>query len=80
MVNIMIKEITSQKLKELMEKHEDVALVDVRQPWEVKLCAIRGSMNVPLQVLPDMLGELPEDKQIITICHHGSRSKQAAGL
>jgi rhodanese-related sulfurtransferase len=57
---------------------EDLVLIDVRQPWEFKVCRIEGSINIPLSALPDCIDTIPAGKKIVTICHHGVRSKQAA--
>jgi rhodanese-related sulfurtransferase len=80
----MIEEITAHDLKAILdqtsEKKGEIMLVDVRQPEEVTLCAITGSINIPLDQLSDHLDGLPSDKQLVMICHHGVRSKQAAIL
>ena len=58
---------------------EAPALVDVREPWEYERCHIDGAKLVPLQELPARLGELPKDRDLVLVCHHGGRSLQAAG-
>jgi rhodanese-related sulfurtransferase len=59
-------------------------LLDVREPWEFALASITldgaaDTVNLPLQSLPQRLAELPKDRAIVCICHHGMRSAQAAG-
>lgn len=54
------------------------AIVDVREPWEFERCRIEGSQLVPLRELPARLRELPSDRDLVLVCHHGSRSAQAA--
>lgn len=80
-----IKEISAIELKQLLEttSKEDQnspILIDVRQPGEVSYCAIADSQNIPLDALSDNLDRLPLDKQLVMICHHGVRSKQATIL
>jgi len=53
-------------------------VLDVREPWEVAICAFEGSLNVPMRELPTRLPELPRDRPLIVVCHHGMRSYQAA--
>jgi rhodanese-related sulfurtransferase len=53
-------------------------IVDVREPWEYERCRIDGSLSVPLRELPVHLRELPPDRELVLVCHHGSRSQQAA--
>ena len=55
------------------------ALVDVREPWEYERCHIEGAQLVPLRELPARLAELPHDRELVLVCHHGGRSLQAAG-
>ena len=53
-------------------------LVDVREPWEHERCRIDGSVLVPLSQLPARHAELPTDRDLVLVCHHGGRSQQAA--
>jgi len=53
-------------------------LVDVREPWEFAHCRIEGSVSIPLGQLPARLEELPADRDLVLVCHHGSRSQHAA--
>jgi rhodanese-related sulfurtransferase len=53
-------------------------IVDVREPWEYQRCHIEGSQLVPLGQLPAHLSELPDDRDIVLVCHHGNRSMHAA--
>jgi rhodanese-related sulfurtransferase len=53
-------------------------IVDVREPWELERCRIEGSQHVPLRELPARLADLPDDRDLVLVCHHGNRSFQAA--
>ena len=53
-------------------------LLDVREPFEVEICRIPGSVTIPLGELPERAAELPKDRVIVVHCHHGGRSLQAA--
>jgi len=53
-------------------------LLDVRQPEEEAICAIPGSVLMPMASVPVRLEELPRDEDIVVICHHGGRSMQVA--
>jgi rhodanese-related sulfurtransferase len=68
---------------ELAERLGDVPppyLLDVREPWEVAICAIAGSVNLPMGQVAARLDELPRDRPIVVICHHGMRSMQITGF
>jgi rhodanese-related sulfurtransferase len=53
-------------------------LVDVREPWEHDRARIEGSTLIPMREIPARLGEFPADREIVLMCHHGSRSAQVA--
>jgi len=54
------------------------AVIDVREPWEYERCHIEGSTLVPMQEIPARLAELPADRDLVLVCHHGGRSAQTA--
>ena len=56
---------------------EALSILDVREPWETEICAIEGSFTLPLGTLPENLGQLPQDRPLVVVCHHGARSMQA---
>ncbi|KAF0094987.1 MAG: adenylyltransferase and sulfurtransferase [Puniceicoccaceae bacterium 5H] len=53
-------------------------LVDVREDHELAICQIPGNRHIPLGELGKRQAELPEDRPILVLCHHGSRSLRAA--
>ena len=55
-------------------------LIDVREPWEFDYCRIDGSQLIPLGELPSRMDELPTDRPLVMVCHHGHRSYYAAAL
>lgn len=55
-------------------------LVDVRQPEEVELGKINGSINIPLPELRTRLGEIPKDRPIYLTCQIGLRGYIAARI
>jgi adenylyltransferase/sulfurtransferase len=71
-------EITAEELKaELDQKGRDLVLVDVREPHEWEIARIEGARLIPLNQLPERLGELDGHSEIVTHCHHGARSMKA---
>lgn len=58
----------------------EVLVLDVREPSEWDICRIEGSTLVPLRTLPERANELPLNKDIVAVCHHGSRSAQATSF
>ncbi len=59
-------------------------LLDVREPWEVQLAAIRipeaSTLNLPMGQIPQRLAELDPAQPILCICHHGMRSAQVVAF
>ena len=53
-------------------------VLDVREPWEYEICRIEPSRHTPIQSLPAAIGELPRDRDLVVVCHHGGRSLHAA--
>lgn len=53
-------------------------LLDVREPWEFAICAIPGSLSLPLGQLTARHEMLDREMETVVICHHGMRSLQAA--
>ncbi|MCG6966826.1 MAG: sulfurtransferase [Chromatiaceae bacterium] len=62
----------------LADNASDPLLLDVREPWEFRICHIDGSQLVPMGQLPAALNALDRDRETIVICHHGVRSRQVA--
>jgi rhodanese-related sulfurtransferase len=63
---------------------EPPLLLDVREPWEFELAAIRidgfRTLHVPMNSIPDRFGELDPSQSVICICHHGARSAQVVAF
>ena len=57
-------------------------LLDVRYPEEHALAALPGSVLIPLHELPQRWREIEQwqDRPVIVYCHHGIRSRHAAGF
>ena len=53
-------------------------LLDVREPWEFALAAIRlpglRTLNMPMSEIAARHGELDAQQSVVCICHHGVRS------
>ena len=55
-------------------------LLDVREPWEFQLAAIRvpgtTTLHIPMAIVPLRLDEIDRERPVVCICHHGVRSAQ----
>jgi rhodanese-related sulfurtransferase len=55
-------------------------IIDVRSGAEYKSGHIKGSVNIPLQVISSQLGKIKKDKPVITCCASGMRSASAKSV
>src|SRR5690606_6266390 len=74
--------ITALELKEMMDRGDDIFLVDVREPNEYEICRIPGSVLIPKGEFLDgsALEKLPQDKKIVLHCKSGGRSAEALAV
>lgn len=76
-------EISVQDVKDRLDAGQSLLLVDVRQPEEHEHCRIEKSLLFPLPRLQSAVEEirqLAQGQSVITYCHHGHRSVQAAAM
>lgn len=77
----MIRQISAIELKARLADTESAPfLLDVREAREFDYCRIEGAVLIPLGELPRRADELPDDRDIVAICHHGARSFNAAAF
>tara|TARA_A100001015_G_C14502964_1_gene523687 strand:- start:92 stop:400 length:309 start_codon:yes stop_codon:yes gene_type:complete len=66
-------EIEVFKLKEMLDNNE-VVLLDVREPYEVEICNVKGSLFIPMNEISQNVDQLDKDKSYAVMCHSGVRS------
>jgi sulfur-carrier protein adenylyltransferase/sulfurtransferase len=71
-------EISAVELKIRIDRGDDLAIVDVREPNEYQINRIPGSVLIPLGDVPKRFNELDPDQEIVVHCKMGSRSAKAA--
>jgi molybdopterin/thiamine biosynthesis adenylyltransferase/rhodanese-related sulfurtransferase len=75
-----LPEVLPEKVKSLLDQDTEPFLLDVRNPHEWDICMHPKAVGIPLPELADRFDEVPKDREIITICHKGGRSKTAQQL
>lgn len=70
-------EITPKDLNKWLKGKDDVAVLDVREGWELQVCALPDAVHIPLGELPARVAELPRSGKLVVLCHHGGRSLRA---
>ena len=73
-----MEQLTPAEVRQRLSGDMPPLLLDVREPWEVAVCAIDGSLNVPMAQIPGALGSLDPERETVVVCHHGVRSLQVA--
>jgi rhodanese-related sulfurtransferase len=70
-------EIDAVALKSRLDAGEALTVLDVREPWEAEIVSLDGSLLISLADLPRRVAEVPRDRPVAVMCHHGGRSAQA---
>ena len=73
-----VKSITALQLQELLGGNYPPLILDVREGEELKICALPAFVHIPLGDLQAEWEQLSGNRTIVTVCHHGRRSLQAA--
>jgi len=74
--------ITATELKEMLDRGDDIFLVDVREPNEYEIVSIPGAVLIPKdQFLSGAaLERLPQDKRVVLHCKSGVRSAECLAV
>jgi rhodanese-related sulfurtransferase len=63
---------------------EAPVFLDVREPWEVAFARIDmpgvTMLHIPMMQIPMRLAEIPRERSVVCICHHGVRSAQVVAF
>ena len=74
----MIEDLTPAEFLRRKAAGELWQLLDVREPWEIGIAGLEGTIDIPLAELPSRLAQLDTAKPVAVICHSGGRSARAA--
>jgi adenylyltransferase/sulfurtransferase len=67
------REMDPAELKAKLDAGEKIALLDVRDPYESRICTIGGAL-IPLDRLTELAGSLDRSTPVVVYCHVGIRS------
>jgi len=70
-------DILPAQLDAMRRENPALFILDVREPFEVDICRIEGSWEIPLGQLPQRYAEVPKDRDVVVHCKVGGRSAQA---
>lgn len=76
-----IPEQSAEQVAARLQAGEELTILDCRESFELRLASINHPvLHVPLGMLEDHAVELPPDKPVVVMCHHGVRSMSGAAI
>ena len=51
-------------------------IIDVREPHELAICRVATAEHIPMRQIPEHAADLPRNKHLLIMCHHGGRSRR----
>ena len=75
-MNDTLKQVTPAELKSKLQSHQDLLLIDVREPNEHDQYNIGGKL-IPLGEVMEHVSQIPKDKEVVIYCKMGIRSQIA---
>ena len=66
-------EVEVLELKKML-KNNEVVLLDVREPYEIEICNVKGSLFIPMNEIQQNIDQLDKEKRYAVMCHSGVRS------
>jgi len=67
-------EVEPAVVQQWRDEGQRVIMLDIREPYELASGYARGSWLMPMNSVPQRLGELPRDQRLLVICAAGARS------
>ena len=72
-----IPQLSVKELKKRMDAGENLFILDVREPFEYRIANIGGKL-IPQNEVPERIGEIDRNQEIIVQCKSGGRSQRIA--
>ena len=71
-------QVSPQELATALKGDNPPRLLDARSPEECAIAKLQGSLHATQDLTQEMMSNWPKDTPIVTYCHHGIRSLEAA--
>jgi molybdopterin/thiamine biosynthesis adenylyltransferase/rhodanese-related sulfurtransferase len=72
-----IPQMTVKELKSRLDAGDSLQLIDVREPYEYQIAQIGGKL-IPQNDVPNRLGEIDRNREVVVHCRSGARSQRIA--
>ncbi len=66
--------------EQLSGNRAEYLVLDVREPEELATARLPGTLDVPMNDVPARLADIPKDRPVAVLCHHGSRSARVTAF
>jgi rhodanese-related sulfurtransferase len=73
-----IAEIAPRARKARLDSAQPPLVLDVRENWEREAARLPGTLDIPMNDIPQRMAELPREREIVVMCHGGVRSLKVA--
>jgi rhodanese-related sulfurtransferase len=67
--------ISVHELADMRSAGKKHTLLDVREARELDVCRLEGALHIPMAEVSARTDDLPTDRLLVVICHHGARSQ-----
>ena len=74
------RDMTVAELSSRIDSGIPPVIIDVREPAEIRICSIPGSISIPMADLPSRLADLDPKAEVVVHCKSGGRSSRAVAL
>jgi rhodanese-related sulfurtransferase len=74
------EEMSVRELADLRSATIKHIVLDVREGRELDICQLEGALHIPMAEIPAHTPDLPTDRPLVVLCHHGARSQRVVGF
>jgi rhodanese-related sulfurtransferase len=74
--HLIMKFITPEALKKLLDAKEAFQIIDTREAEKYNECHINSAVSIPQIELPERLKEIEKDGKVVIYCIYGMKSEQ----
>jgi len=69
-----MRAIEPEELARRLDAGETLCIIDVREDEEVAAGIIPGARHIPMGTIPERIGDIPREGEVILVCRSGNRS------
>lgn len=76
-MNGTMPHITATELKQRLDNGDDLQIIDVREPDELAIAKMPGTIHIPLGQIINRMSEIDPTRETVVHCKMGGRSARA---